>query len=69
MTNTIVTTDSRRLYLTQDPHVVRRQLAGERFTRAQAGALRDDVSTDEITPVAILSHYDERLWVNSRIPA
>lgn len=61
MTNTIVTTDSRRLYLTQDPHVVRRQLAGERFTRAQAGALRDDVSTDEITPVAILSHYDERL--------
>ncbi len=25
------------------------------------GRLRDDVSTDEITPVAILSHYDERL--------
>ena len=24
-------------------------------------ALRDDVSTDEITPVAIMSHYDERL--------
>ena len=25
------------------------------------GSLRDDVSTDEITPVAILSHYDARL--------
>ncbi len=25
------------------------------------GTLRDDVSTDEITPVAIMSHYDERL--------
>ncbi len=25
------------------------------------GSLRDDVSTDEITPVAILSHYDDRL--------
>ena len=25
------------------------------------GRLRDDVSTDEITPVAILSHYDEKL--------
>ena len=26
---------------------------------AQAGALRDDVSTDEITPVRIMSHYDD----------
>ena len=26
-----------------------------------SGRLRDDVSTDEITPVAILSHYDEKL--------
>ena len=25
------------------------------------GALRDDVSTDEITPVHIMSHYDDRL--------
>ena len=43
------------------PALVRRQMAGEQLTRAEAGALRDDVSTDEITPVAIMSHYDERL--------
>ena len=49
------------LYLSQDPALIRRQLAGESLTRAQAGALRDDVSTDEITPVHILSHYDHRL--------
>ena len=52
---------ARILYLAQDPALVRRQLAGERLDRAQAGALRDDISTDEITPVAILSHYDDRL--------
>ena len=28
---------------------------------AQASPLRDDISTDEITPVAILSHYDDKL--------
>jgi 3-isopropylmalate/(R)-2-methylmalate dehydratase large subunit len=31
------------------------------FLRASTGELRSDISTDEITPVAILSHYDERL--------
>jgi 3-isopropylmalate/(R)-2-methylmalate dehydratase large subunit len=51
----------RLLYLSDDPALVRRQLAGERLSRAQAGTLRHDVSTDEITPVAILSHYDARL--------
>ena len=51
----------RVLYLSQDPALIERQLGGEPLTRAQAGALRDDVSTDEITPVAILSHYDQRL--------
>ncbi|PUE12632.1 aconitase family protein [Limnohabitans sp. T6-20] len=49
------------LYLSQDPNLIRRQLAGETLTREQAGPLRDDVSTDEITPVHILSHYDDRL--------
>jgi 3-isopropylmalate/(R)-2-methylmalate dehydratase large subunit len=52
---------SRILYLSTDPDLVRRQLAGEQLTLAQAGDLRDDVSTDEITPVAIMSHYDEKL--------
>ena len=46
------------LYLTQNPDLVQAQLSGRVINRAQAGALRDDVSTDEITPVAILSHYD-----------
>ena len=51
----------RVLYLSQDPALIRRQLAGETLTREQAGPLRDDVSTDEITPVHILSHYDDTL--------
>jgi len=49
------------LYLSQDPALIRTQLAGETLTREQAGPLRDDVSTDEITPVHILSHYDDKL--------
>jgi len=51
----------RVLYLSQDPQLIRAQLAGARFTRAEAGALRDDVSTDEITPVTVMMTYDERL--------
>ena len=51
----------RVLYLSQDPELIRRQLAGETLTREQAGPLRDDVSTDEITPVHIMSHYDDSL--------
>ena len=49
------------LYLSQDPQRILRQLAGETLTREQAGPLRDDISTDEITPVHILSHYDDTL--------
>jgi 3-isopropylmalate/(R)-2-methylmalate dehydratase large subunit len=49
------------LYLSQDPALIRRQLAGEPLTREQAWPLRDDVSTDEITPVHIMSHYDDTL--------
>lgn len=51
----------RVLYLSQDAALIRRQLAGETLAREQAGPLRDDVSTDEITPVHILSHYDDTL--------
>ena len=49
------------LYLSQNPALIGAQLAGARWTLAQALPLRDDVSTDEITPVAILSHYDATL--------
>ena len=38
-----------------------RQLAGESLSLARGLPLRDDVSTDEITPVPILTHYDDKL--------
>jgi 3-isopropylmalate/(R)-2-methylmalate dehydratase large subunit len=51
----------RILYLSNDPAVVRAQLAGERISLADALPLRDDISTDEITPVTVMLTYDERL--------
>ena len=51
----------RLLFLSRSGDAVRAQLAGTQLARAAAGPLRDDISTDEITPVRILSHYDERL--------
>ncbi|NML19077.1 aconitase family protein [Azohydromonas caseinilytica] len=53
--------DGRILFLSQSPDVMQRQLAGQPATLAEVLPLRDDVSTDEITPVHILSHYDDRL--------
>ena len=51
----------RVLYLSCSPEAVRRQLAGENLTLAECLPLRDDVSTDEITPTTIMMTYDERL--------
>ncbi|NPC58965.1 aconitase family protein [Caenimonas soli] len=51
----------RVLFLSADPQAMHAQLAGRRLSLEQAGELRDDVSTDEITPVHIMSHYDDRL--------
>lgn len=53
--------DGRILFLSDDPAIVRRQLAGESLARVDAGRLRDNVSTDEITPVTVMLTYDERL--------
>lgn len=53
--------DGRILFLSQSADLVRRQLGGEALALAQAGALRDDVSTDEITPLPILTHFDAQL--------
>lgn len=61
MAKSFLSGQSARLYLTEDPNCITQQLAGKQLKREQAGPLRDDVSTDEITPVAILSYYDERL--------
>ncbi|MCP2517530.1 aconitase family protein [Achromobacter mucicolens] len=52
---------ARLLFLTQDPIRVAAQLGGAALTLLDAVPLRDDISTDEITPVPILTHFDEKL--------
>jgi len=52
---------ARLLFLSCDPAVISVQLAGQAVPLVQAQPLRDDVSTDEITPVPILTHFDESL--------
>lgn len=51
----------RILFLSTDASIVESQLEGRDFALSEAGTLRDDVSTDEITPVPILTHYDHAL--------
>ena len=56
----------RILFLTEDPELIRRQLAGEDLpwdTRNPHNnpKLRDDISTDEITPAHICFFFDETL--------
>ncbi|HMO44741.1 MAG TPA: aconitase family protein [Rubrivivax sp.] len=51
----------RVLFLSADPARVREQLAGRELEPAAAGALRDEISTDEITPLPVLVHFDATL--------
>jgi 3-isopropylmalate/(R)-2-methylmalate dehydratase large subunit len=51
----------RILFLTDDSALVRRQLAGEDLEWSPGMKLRDDISTDEITPAYICYYYDETL--------
>src|SRR5450631_3189735 len=56
----------RILFLTEDPELIRRQLAGEDRPwdtkhPEQNPKLRDDISTDEITPAHICFFFDETL--------
>ena len=51
----------RILVLSRDAAVMRRQLAGENLLAGESVAPADDISTDEITPVPILTHYDDKL--------
>ncbi|MDB5827853.1 MAG: aconitate hydratase protein [Variovorax sp.] len=53
--------EPRFLFLSRSLDVVARCLQGETLSLADAAPLRDDVSTDEITPIAILTHYDDKL--------
>jgi 3-isopropylmalate/(R)-2-methylmalate dehydratase large subunit len=50
----------RILLLSQDPACILAQLDGTREPSSTV-PLRDDVSTDEITPLPILTHFDEKL--------
>ncbi|MEJ8825836.1 aconitase family protein [Variovorax humicola] len=49
------------LFLSQSADIVARSLEGSAVRLDEAVPLRDDVSTDEITPLTILTHYDEKL--------
>jgi 3-isopropylmalate/(R)-2-methylmalate dehydratase large subunit len=51
----------RFLFLSCSEAAVRQQLSGQDLMLADALPLRDDISTDEITPVVIMMTYDERL--------
>ena len=51
----------RILFLTEDAGAVRRQLDGEDLNWRPEIALRDNISTDEITPAYICYYYDETL--------
>ena len=56
----------RILFLTEDPELIKRQLAGEDLpwdtaNPANNPELRDDISTDEITPAHYCFYFDETL--------
>jgi 3-isopropylmalate/(R)-2-methylmalate dehydratase large subunit len=55
--------EGRILFLVDDPELVRRQLEGEdvELTEEVRGRLRDNISTDEITPAYICYYFDETL--------
>lgn len=51
----------RILFLVDDAALVERQLAGEDLPWPPGAPLRDNISTDEITPAYICYYYDQRL--------
>ena len=53
--------DGRILILGIAPGAVERQLSGQELTLDEAGPLRDNISTDEITPLPSLLHYGQEL--------
>lgn len=56
-----ILTHARILFLADDPQKIIDQLAGKQLTYVQAQPLRDNISTDEITPIPALAYYDDRL--------
>jgi len=61
MPDTLLNIDGRLLFLTCDPAALVTQLGGHDLDPEAAIPLRDDVSTDEISPVAAMSYFDDRL--------
>lgn len=53
--------NGRILFLTEDPALVRAQLEGRDLDPGAIPALRDNISTDEMTPAYICYHFDETL--------
>src|SRR6266571_6722759 len=51
----------RSLFLAEDPSLVRAQLDGDDLDISNIPPLRNDISTDEITPAYICYHFDETL--------
>src|SRR5688500_1824670 len=51
----------RILFLTEDPELIQKQLAGEDLAYDPSCKLIDNISTDEITPGWVCFHYDEKL--------
>jgi len=51
----------RILFLSDDPHKIDVQLAGQNLVLDAALPLRDDVSTDEMTPQTVCLLFDERI--------
>ncbi len=51
----------RVLFLSADPALVRAQLGGAALSLETALPLRDDISTDEITPLPVMVHFDATL--------
>jgi 3-isopropylmalate/(R)-2-methylmalate dehydratase large subunit len=64
---TAIELPGRILFLSSNPQVVRRQLAGEKPNLAECLPLRGEISTDEITPVPSLVVFDERLGEHAHI--
>ncbi|WP_331693567.1 aconitase family protein [Pandoraea sputorum] len=53
--------NGRVLWLSASAEAMTRQLTGETLTRAEAGMLRDQISTDEMTPARACLAFDESL--------
>jgi 3-isopropylmalate/(R)-2-methylmalate dehydratase large subunit len=59
--NAKVSVRGRVLYLTSDPELLKRQLAGESLKYDESRSLIDNISTDELTPGWVCYYYDETL--------